>query len=744
MLKNFIYIFSSLSFLFSQSELSDRYTTYEEIEQRLNGWYDEFGSNIDPYPSYPGNEGIIYHQEIIGYSGVDNLPIWAIKLTMNADLVEDKPRALILGQCHAEEIYGVEIALDLVDWLLHPLDHPSHYLSIYDIMQNSEIWIVPTHNPEGLSVVHGWYDNLDVWNQDVYYRKNKYDANNNNMFDFVFGIGNDFDGVDLNRNYDFNWIFGDALYSTDSGCGANPSYIANYDYYRGPSPFSENEAKVIRDFVLNKQFLLSIAYHSSRSGCVAEKVIYPWEWNADKKSPDFDIISRLGFEMSQLLPKEAESGFYASASSISRRGNAHDWIYANTGCFQYLVEVGTENMQPNDINIIEETIEKNVISAMHLLKRTAGVDTQNGPEKYQITGLVTDSVTGEALEAKVYIDELNGPMLEPRYSDDFGRYRRLLIEGTYTIHFEAFGYHSHSYTFVPSNSQPTEYNVALIPKSISSLSIDLSLPYMFDEDLYIEITSDDYSQTFVNELNPVISLPNGSYNFNIYSENLFPEIFSIELDENLNIELDCKWKSTVGSDDFSSLDNWINQGSWYVDGGMLNSQPDFLYPNSSDNLLTSDFTLEGNQNYVMSINQKIELEWDHDNFIIYSSCNGCEDNIILTQTGHNFDWHTINIPFSHQEQFRNLNLNFSSDSSLNYRGINIDDFRIFSKPDMDCDNSDMNQDGDVDIIDVVAVVNLVLFGEGSSFDECIADHNYDLVINVVDIVALINIIFDNN
>ena len=744
MLKNFIYIIFSFSVVFPQSELSDRYTTYQEIEQRLNAWYDAFGSNVDPYPSYPGDEGIIYHHEIIGYSGVENLPIWAIKLTMNADMDEDKPRALILGQCHAEEIYGVEIALDLVDWLLHPIDNPTHYLSIYDIMQNAEIWIIPTYNPEGLSVVHGWHDDLNNWNQDVYYRKNKYDANNNNIFDFVVGIGNDYDGVDLNRNYDFNWIFGDGLYSTDSGCGANPSYVANYDYYRGPYAFSENEVKIIRDFVLSKQFLLSIAYHSSRSGCVAEKVIYPWEWDVNKKSPDFDIISRLGFEMSQLLPKEAESGYYASASSISRRGNAHDWIYANTGCFQYLVEVGTENMQPDDTNIIEETIEKNVISAMHLLKRTAGVDTQNGPEKYQITGLVTDYVTGEPLEAKVYIDELNGPMLEDRYTDNFGRYRRLLIEGTYTIHFEAFGYHSLVYTFVPSNSQPTEFNVALMPKELYSIDLDINLPYMFDEVLYVEISSDNYSETLVDDSSLMLNLPDGTYSFNIYSDNLFPEIFSVELSDNINIELDCKWKSTVYFDDFSSLDNWENQSSWYVEDGVLKSQSDFLYSNSLDNLLISDFSLEGNQDYVMNINQKFEFEWDYDNFIIYSSCVGCEDNLILTQSGHNFEWHTINVPFSHQNVYRKLNFNFSSDASLNYRGISIENVSVYKKPIMDCDNSDMNQDGEINIVDVVAVVNLVLFGDGSSFDECIADHNYDLAINVVDIVALINIIFENN
>ena len=95
---------------------------------------------------------------------------------------------------------------------------------------------------------------------------------------------------------------------------------------------------------------------------------------------------------------------------------------------------------------------------LHLLKRTAGTNIQNGPEKYQITGLITDAVTGAPLQAEVWIDELNGPMLKPRYSDEFGRYRRLLIEGTYNINFKLFGYENQVHTFVPSSSQITQYD----------------------------------------------------------------------------------------------------------------------------------------------------------------------------------------------------------------------------------------------------------------------------------------------
>ena len=122
------------------------------------------------------------------------------------------------------------------------------------------------------------------WIQDEWYRKNKSDINSNSVFDYVYGPGNDSDGVDLNRNYDFNWIFGDDKYELDYGCSGNPSYISNYDYYRGESKVSETEVQAIENFAMQHNFMLSIAYHSSRSGCVAERVIYPWEWDGEKKS----------------------------------------------------------------------------------------------------------------------------------------------------------------------------------------------------------------------------------------------------------------------------------------------------------------------------------------------------------------------------------------------------------------------------------------------------------------------------
>ena len=68
--------------------------------------------------------------------------------------------------------------------------------------------------------------------------------------DWKYGVGNDEDGVDLNRNYDINWIFGDSLHEETNSC--NDNYNDNYDYYRGNEPFSELEILGIRNLAIDK------------------------------------------------------------------------------------------------------------------------------------------------------------------------------------------------------------------------------------------------------------------------------------------------------------------------------------------------------------------------------------------------------------------------------------------------------------------------------------------------------------
>ena len=335
MKKYFLFLF--LSVLFPQyTNLDLLYYTYDEIRDSLYAWQEEFGTTPHSFNYYQNS--IVYKLDSIGVSSNDNLPIYTVKLSVNADQDEDEARVLILGQCHAEEIYGVEMSMMLIDWLLHPegTGKPWKNTKLPLFMNNLEIWVVPTHNPEGLNVVHGYCDNdfetiaeceeySGNWIQDISYRKNKTDVNGDGIFNYVPFYpnevsGEDEDGVDLNRNYDLNWIHGDTWKINHSmGCNANQGYESNYDYYRGSEPFSEKEIRAIRDLVIEKQFLLSIAYHSSRSGCISERVVFPWAWGWEddngneivdneeaKISPDFDIIQQLATNVAYLIHKRRQ------------------------------------------------------------------------------------------------------------------------------------------------------------------------------------------------------------------------------------------------------------------------------------------------------------------------------------------------------------------------------------------------------------------------------------------------------
>ena len=91
------------SLLFS---LSERYHTFYEIEEKLREWEVEFSEDQNPWPSYYPDSGIIYQLYELGRTETDNLPIYAVKLSYNANQDEDEARVLILGQCHAEENRG--------------------------------------------------------------------------------------------------------------------------------------------------------------------------------------------------------------------------------------------------------------------------------------------------------------------------------------------------------------------------------------------------------------------------------------------------------------------------------------------------------------------------------------------------------------------------------------------------------------------------------------------------------------
>ncbi|MBT3251177.1 MAG: hypothetical protein HN729_10545 [Candidatus Marinimicrobia bacterium] len=735
--------------LTQESQLIERWHTYEEIQTQLEAWDEEFGDNIVPTPGYPGS-GIIYHLEEIGRSNQADIPFWGVRLSYNANVKEDEPRILFLGQCHAEEILGVEITMQLIHKFLNPIESVGtpFYSNMLSLLQQAEIWVVPTYNPEGLQMVHGFEDEFGNWLQDESYRKNRTDVNLNGIFDFELGIGNDSDGVDLNRNYDFNWFLGDGPWEIDGGCSSNPNYFANFDYYRGASPWSESESRAIREFAIDQNFLLSIAYHSSRSGCVSEKVISSWNWEGEKHSPDFEVVAPLGLNIANLTPNEEYSGFYLFVPGVSRRGNAHDWFYTETGTIQYLIETGSSNLQPDDEELIDDTVERNLNGAFHLMNRAVGyngLDPEISAEHYQVEGIITDESSGLPMIAEVIIEEMNGPMLKPRMTDEIGRYRRLLYPGTFTIVFQALGYETQTHQITSSSSAINELDVSLIPKSLNEVTFDISVPEFYNGDIQIIITDELSADTLlVNSNMPSIILPSNGYNFIILgSDDLYPIQFTDYIDSDVILPVELKWSGIIFTDDFDDLSNWeVAEGFWNTQMGYLKSQESLIYGVGRKTLTStaSDINLETGS-LALILDWKYELEWDNDTGFVKLET----ESDSRTTSWFDQGW-GLHREYNRFDNFEGSSLQLTvglyPDSTLGYRGIEIDKLQVWYEPLGDCPLGDVNRDGNMDVLDIVVIVSGILDINLTSYQRCSGDHTLDGSVDILDIVSIITIILE--
>ncbi len=244
--------------------------------------------------------------------------IMAVKVSDDVGTDDDtEPDILYMGAHHGNEPISAEVPLYILDYLL------SNYESNGTIrrwIDTTEIWFIPMVNPDGIEAGT---------------RKN---ANGT--------------GVDLNRNYDQNW--------GTEGTSNDP----DSNVYCGEYPFSEPETKAIRELALDRQFTLSMSFHS-----YGEVIYYPWGNSIDTVSPQKDLLENIGSEIGErngYMPTEANmDGTYITS------GDSDDWLYS-IGTLPFTVELSTVYAPPE--HEIQDICEKNLESSLYLL------DIANEPE----------------------------------------------------------------------------------------------------------------------------------------------------------------------------------------------------------------------------------------------------------------------------------------------------------------------------------------------------------------------------
>jgi len=121
---------------------------------------------------------------------VEGRQIWAIKISDDPDVDdEDEPDVLFVGLHHAREWISAEVPFYLAANLVQNYATDSTVTMLVD---NSEIWIVPVLNPDGLEYSRlGGIDPESDMGRRRLWRKNRRDN------------GDGTHGVDLNRNYGY-------------------------------------------------------------------------------------------------------------------------------------------------------------------------------------------------------------------------------------------------------------------------------------------------------------------------------------------------------------------------------------------------------------------------------------------------------------------------------------------------------------------------------------------------------------
>jgi carboxypeptidase T len=278
---------------------------------------------------------------------MQNRDIYCIRLT-NESVTQTKPKLLFIGNHHGRELISSELALYCA---VNATASFGVNATMTYMLNFSEIYIIPALNPDGMSCVA----------KNEWHRKNAHpiDEDNDTRLDedppededgdgyiedlirwdgsqWVFvrweGTDNDSDGlpnedwiggVDLNRNYGYEWNASCYSGSTDPWA----------EDYRGTAPFSELETQALRDFALSQRFKYAVSFHSG-----SERIVYPWGYT-DSMAPHAQVFENIAQGLSTLVsvPYQQSGQWYTTS------GVWDDWIYGAASTLPFTCEIYTNS-----------------------------------------------------------------------------------------------------------------------------------------------------------------------------------------------------------------------------------------------------------------------------------------------------------------------------------------------------------------------------------------------------------------
>ena len=245
-------------------------------------------------------------------------PIYYVKISNDPNVDQGKPRVLYSAIHHAREPGSLSQTIFYMWYLLenYGTDPEVDYL-----VDNMEMFFVPVINPDGY--IHNVVNDP---NGGGMHRKNK----NPN-------VGNSNPGVDLNRNYSYQW-----------GTTGVSLTNENSDVYPGSGPFSEPETKNMKKIA--EEWDVILASNSHTHGGL---LLFPIGATSGEFAADHTYFQAISSHMVKFNGYDAikSSGLYPAS------GDSDDYMYKSEGIFAMTPEVSFDGFWAPQAQITPDCID---------------------------------------------------------------------------------------------------------------------------------------------------------------------------------------------------------------------------------------------------------------------------------------------------------------------------------------------------------------------------------------------------
>ncbi len=398
---------------------------YKIIPKKIISYNNGSKNNWDYYPTYEE-----YVDMMIAFA--DSFPdicklhhlgtlnsgreILIVQISDNVGQKEDKPSFLYTSSMHGDELAGYILSLRLIDYILNGYNNNTR---LTELVNKIDIWINPLANPDG-----AYYGgNQDVWSAIRY---------NSNW-------------VDLNRNY------------PDPEDGAHPD----------GNPYQE-ETNMFLGLADTVNFTISANMHGG-----AEVCNYPWDTWSNLTADDnwWQYVSQ---EYADSCQTNSGNGYFNYLNDgitngwdwYSVAGGRQDYMNYFKHCREFTLEL-SDNKTPNP-NDLPALWDANYPSLLNYMEQSL----------YGIRGIVTDSITGNPIKAKVEITNHDVDSSHVYSNLPIGNYHRHIFQGNYNLTFSKNGYYSKTINATILNIDIVIEDVELVPfgntNSISEIATSKS------------------------------------------------------------------------------------------------------------------------------------------------------------------------------------------------------------------------------------------------------------------------------